>query len=79
MSIKIEIVGSINDEYEAFRAACTRVLRWGDDTSARIHTNPREDSGWLEWLIVIDNADGTRAITIGLIQREPGAPFECHS
>jgi hypothetical protein len=38
-----------------------------------------DPAGWLEYLIVIRDADVRNVITIGLIQRQPGAEFECHS
>lgn len=34
--------------------------------------------GWLEWTVRVHYRSGG-AITIGVIQRQPGAEFECHS
>lgn len=38
----------------------------------------RHNPGWLEWTIRVIYRSGN-AITIGVIQRQPGAEFECHS
>lgn len=34
--------------------------------------------GWLEWLVRVHQASGNTMV-IGIIQREVGAEFECHS
>lgn len=37
-----------------------------------------QNPGWLEWLVMIQPHSGAK-LTIGIIQRKPGAEFECHS
>jgi len=76
----IEIIGNPDGEREAFMQAMARLLRWGDpNLRARVMCSERNESGWLEWLIWIGNAEGQHRITIGMIQRSPDAEFEFHS
>ncbi len=78
--MKIEFVGIVETEPEAYLAACKRLLRWGDDTiNVTVHAEPRKPDGWLEWLLVIHNEVGRRVITIAMIQRDPVSPYEFHS
>lgn len=37
-----------------------------------------KNPGWLEWLVRVHYRSGG-TLTIGIIQRTPGAEFECHS
>jgi hypothetical protein len=63
---------------------CARHL----DTAKMIDIYPQEmvpldapawkNPGWLEWIVRVHYRTGG-TITIGLIRRQPGADFECHS
>lgn len=73
---------------ELWQKAVERVHRYfgeaQDERFAAIHTNERETSGWLEWIIVMDtdlagDYQKGRSMTVGMIQREPGAAVEFHS
>jgi len=46
--------------------------------SDRRPTDARSDPGWLEWIIVYEYRDGGK-LTVGAIQRTPGADYEFHS
>jgi hypothetical protein len=37
-----------------------------------------KNPGWLEWTVRVHYRSGG-TLTIGIIQRQPGAEFECHS
>jgi hypothetical protein len=66
-------------------ALVAKIAWWGDgDKTTSVYTRLRDRDGFLEW-IVIRNADAEgcfvqgQSMTIGMIQRQPGAPFEFHS
>lgn len=46
--------------------------------SVTIYPKAPEDSGWLEWLLVYQFADGGK-MTVGMIQREPNGNVEFHT
>lgn len=77
-------------EPEAISKAVMRANRFdGDGKTATIFVRGRagngagfhfpDPPGWLEYLIVIQHADGRPYMTIGMIQRSVGAEFEFHS
>lgn len=43
-----------------------------------VYTSNREPSGWLEYIVVMRYVAGG-SLTVGVIQRTPGAEVECHS
>ena len=78
--MKIEFLGHIGNEGDAYVAACRRVLRWGNpDIDATVYVNPRDKDGSLEWGITLRNSTGNVVIFIGMLQRTPGGEFEFHS
>ena len=79
--MKIEVVFD-TPEPEALGTAIIRALRFTNSESpldAEIQCNTRLASGWLEYLIVLRRPDLSHYMTIGMIQREPGAEYEFHS
>ena len=75
-------------EPEALGRAVIHALRWKNCQSptlrAVIHCNERLASGWLEYIIVLrrpaDEIDRDSIyLSMGMIQREPGAEYEFHS
>lgn len=54
--------------------AARRQMREDRDTHVDIYADQRLPSGWLEYIVRV--RDG---MTIGVIQREPGAEYEAHS
>ena len=79
--MKIEVVFD-TPEPEALGYAVIRALRFSNPDNplnAEIQCNSRLASGWLEYLIVLRRPDLSHYMTIGMIQREPGAEYEFHS
>ena len=72
----------IHDRYAAdedhLQAALRVVLRHHHVMQADIFVQPREASGWLEYICRIKYDTGG-GMTIGVIQRAPGEPVEAHS
>lgn len=67
-------------EPSAIGNAICRCMRWDvDNNHAIIYVSPRLESGWLEYGLLIQNAECKQIIFIGMIQREPQAQFEFHS
>jgi hypothetical protein len=54
----------------ALVACVPRLLQHGGGT---LHVYKRAETGWLEYLLVCPS------ITIGMVQRTEGAPYEFHS
>ncbi len=54
--------------------AARRQMREDRDTHVDIYASARCATGWLEYIVRV--RDG---MTIGVIQREPGADYEAHS
>lgn len=54
--------------------AARRQMRDDYDTHVDIYAAHRLPSGWIEYTVRVRNG-----ITIGVIQREPGAEYEAHS
>jgi hypothetical protein len=78
--MKIEFLGEIGNEGDAYIAACRRILRWGNpDIDATVFVNPRAKGGCLEWGMTLRNAEGKVVIFIGMLQRTPESEFEFHS
>lgn len=46
--------------------------------SVNIFPSERDKTGWLEWLLVAESPHGGK-LTIGAIERSPGASIEFHS
>jgi hypothetical protein len=74
----IDITGP-EPEPEALAKAHERLAFWENAHRAEIHVRDRTKDGWLEYLLCLYRADASRIITIGMIQREVGAPYEFHS
>ncbi len=62
-----------------------RIVDWGDepDTFTGIHVRPRENGGWMEWVVVryaaSDGCYKPGSMAVGAIQRQPGFKAEFHS
>ena len=69
-------------ETEAIEAALTRIDRVlpADENrgTAILRLAQREPNGWLEYLLHYDFYSGGK-LTVGMVQRQPGAEFEFHS
>ena len=75
-------------EPESLGRAVIHALRWESCLSpflhAVIHCNERLASGWLEYIIVLHRPNdevhkNSIYLSMGMIQREPGAEYEFHS
>lgn len=86
-SFIIEVIDDDNCVETDHLNACLKRITWNANVSlAKIFVSPRvpldapeyKHPGWLEYLISITYTNGS-AITIGAIQRKPGAPIEFHS
>jgi hypothetical protein len=80
----IRFTAPINEEIDAYEAACRRIVRWNDpEINATVHVRPRDKDGSLEWHIELRRPDGTLngalVIFIGMIQRAPNEPYSFHS
>lgn len=59
-------------------AALSIIARHQHLSEAKVFVNKRTSEGWLEYIVVTKYATGG-GMTIGVIQRRPGAEIECHS
>ncbi len=76
----INLIGTEDGEQAAMAAACANAIRWTGNHNADIYINPRKPDGWLEYHIVIKRKeDNSRYMTIGMVQRDIGQPYEFHS
>lgn len=76
----ITIINEAEGEFEAMKAAFGSALRWSSGYNADIYVNPRKADGWLEYHVIVKRKeDNTRYMTIGMIQRDIGQPYEFHS
>lgn len=74
----INILGG-EPESEAFGMAAQRILHWSSTCTVDLHVSPRKPDGWLEYLLAFKHPNDEPWITIGMIQRKPGAAWEFHS
>lgn len=77
-------------EPEALAACVAHAMRY-QDVDVQIYVNPRvphdaepyKNPGWLEYMIIyrfsVVSTFGVGGLTVGAIQRTPGAAFEFHS
>lgn len=63
---------------EAHLQECFKLIARQRFTTALVTVSPREPSGWLEY-VVTGHYERGGSLTVGVIQREPGAEVECHS
>ncbi len=63
---------------EHLEKALRCALRHETAVEANIYVQPRRDNGWLEYVVRVTYESGG-GMTIGVIQRTPGAEVECHS
>lgn len=80
----VEIVDPHLAEPEHLAQAFWTIARSPETThSARIFCSPREQSGWIEYVVHLfwseERAEQNRPFVIGVIQREVGGKIECHS
>lgn len=86
MNTVIEIIDSHLAESEALSQALQRVANFQHLSSAKVFVQPRvpldapeyKSPGWLEYVLRLVFDSGS-VMTIGMIQRRPGAKFEFHS
>lgn len=82
----IEIIDSELAESEALSKALERIGHHQHVSSAKVFVQPRvpldapewKHPGWLEYILRI-TYDTACSMTIGMIQRRPGEPYEFHS
>ena len=83
MSLTITSYSPDAFEAVAFGRACQRALQLthGAETDRRVEiiTQPRKESGWLEYYINVFDSEDKRIIMVAMIQRTPDAEFEFHS
>jgi hypothetical protein len=72
-------VEELSDDNAPLLVECVkRVAIYQSLRDAAIHIQPRTAEGWLEFILQFAYEDGGK-LTIGALQRQPGAPFEYHS
>ena len=74
----VTIVDIANAETPHLIAALSIAARHQHLSEAKVFVSPRTSEGWLEYIVVTKYATGG-GMTIGVIQRRPGAEIECHS
>jgi hypothetical protein len=74
----IEIHNRDDAEPEHLEAALRCALRHQHLERVDIYVAPREASGWIEYIVRTSYTTGG-GMTLGVIQRKPGEPVECHS
>lgn len=78
--VTIEIVSVLYgiEEPAMMQACIQRIARFQHIAEAKLICDERKATGWLEFTIVLKFASGA-GLTIGAIQRTPGAEIEFHS
>lgn len=66
------------DNWPLLQAVLQRVSMHQNVEDVRVYANRRDAEGWLEFITIFRYRDGG-SLTVGALQREPGAPFEFHS
>ncbi len=77
-TLVITVRGIALAEPEHLLAALKRVATFEGACAAAIFVQPREDSGWIEYITQTDFKGGG-GITVGVLQRTPDGPVEYHS
>lgn len=79
--MNLNIVDFQDAEIDHLQACIVRAA-WmaggGNVKTATIYVTPRDKHGWLEYITRYEYENGG-GLTVGAIQREPGAPVEFHS
>lgn len=78
MSVVVEIFSAERAEEEALMKVMQLVHRHQNLAAVDVFVESRQESGWLEYIIVMKYLSGAK-LTIGLIQRSKGAEWETHT
>lgn len=75
IQFKIKDLENAMREPEVLAEVLSKVNNYSDSQSI-LQAMPRAANGWLEWMLYLYFNDGISKLTMGVIQRTPGAEVE---